>query len=331
MKPHRLTLSLLLITALLLCLGLVIGSSNHSLQQLWNDPTGWQILWQIRAPRSLGTWLVGALLGLSGAVAQGLFRNPLADPYLMGCSSGASLGVVCLLALTGNSSMAAAVELRLGLTGVAFLGSVLAVLLTLILARGVEHTLRLLLAGVIVGVVLGSLASLITLGVPELLRSVQVFMLGTTGLLGWSAVAILLPVGLLCLAVATSAARALDAFSLGEATAISLGVPVTRIRMLMIACLALSTGAAVAQAGLIAFVGLLAPHLVRSRVMVTHASLVLLSALTGGSLLLAADVVARVVIAPQELPVGVLTAFLGGAYLLWLMWRKPSASMRGTS
>ena len=120
------------------------------------DPVAQQIVWDIRLPRSLGAWLGGALLGLAGAVAQGLFRNPLADPYLLGSASGASLGVGLYLSLFGGSAWATSAWLGLGLTGAAFVGAVLAVVLTLVLARGVQQTLRLLLAGVVVGVVLGA-------------------------------------------------------------------------------------------------------------------------------------------------------------------------------
>jgi len=150
----------------------------------------------------------------------------------------------------------------------------------------------------------------------------QAFMLGSTGFVGWSAVSIMAVCLGACLLVALGCSRSLDALSLGEATASSLGVRLALVRLLLIATLALATGAAVAQCGLIAFVGLVAPHLVRSWGPVTHQSLLLLSPLAGGMLLLAADIAARWVIAPQELPVGIITALLGGSYLLWLMHRR---------
>jgi iron complex transport system permease protein len=280
------------------------------------------ILWDIRAPRSLGAWTAGALLALAGAVAQGLFRNPLADPYLLGCSAGASLGVAVLLFAMGLSPAATALALRVGMTGAAFVGAVGAVLLTLVLARGVEQTLRLLLAGVVVGVVLGSGSALLTLMNPDIMRAMQAFMLGSTGYVGWSAVQIMATALVLCMLVALGCSRMLDALSLGEATARSLGVRLPLVRLLLIATLALATGAAVAQCGLVAFVGLVAPHLVRSWGAITHRGLLLLAPLAGGMLLLAADIGARWVIAPQELPVGIITALLGGSYLLYLMHRR---------
>ncbi|MDH0863526.1 iron ABC transporter permease [Mitsuaria sp. GD03876] len=315
------TVALLALGVALLALGLAIGSLGWS---PWTsgDDTMRMILWEIRAPRSIGAWLAGALLALAGAIAQGLFRNPLADPYLLGCSAGASLGVAALLFVMGISPAAAALALRVGMTGAAFVGAIGAVLLTLVLARGVTQSLRLLLAGVVVGVVLGSGSALLTLMNPDILRAMQAFMLGSTGYVGWSAVHIMAVAMVLCLLVALGSSRTLDALTLGEDTARSLGQRLTLIRLLLIAALSLATGAAVAQCGLIAFVGLVAPHLVRSWGPTTHGALLLLSPLTGGALLLAADIAARWVIAPQELPVGIITALLGGSYLLWLMHRR---------
>lgn len=318
-----LALGLVLTSAALVVVGASVGSTGwDSVLLAASDPVALQIVWDIRLPRTLGAWAAGALLGLAGAVAQGLFRNPLADPYLLGSASGASLGVALALALFGLSPLATHWLVRLGLTGAAFTGAVLAVLLTLLLAQGVQHTLRLLLAGVIVGVVLGALGSLILLLVPDVMQAMQAFMLGSTAYVGWSASALMALVWLLCMLAAWMLSHALDGLSLGEATAASLGLPLPQMRAALVALLALATGTAVAQTGLIAFVGLAAPHLVRSVAKTTHGRLILLSSLMGGALLMAADTLARWLIAPQELPVGVLTAVLGGGYLLWLMHRN---------
>jgi iron complex transport system permease protein len=199
------------------------------------------------------------------------------------------------------------------------------VLLTLVLAQGVQQTLRLLLAGVVVGYVLGAVRELVQIADPDVLQAMQGFTLGVTGFVGWSACAIMAAVLAPLAAAAWALARVLDALTLGEATAQSLGLPLAPLRALLIAVLALATGTAVAQTGLIGFVGLVAPHLVRGLARSTHGPLLLLSALAGGLLLMAADIVARVVIAPQELPVGVLTAVLGGMYLLWRMHAQSRA------
>lgn len=164
---------------------------------------------------------------------------------------------------------------------------------------------------------------------PEVMQAMQAFMLGSTGYVGWTACAVMAVVWLACMVVAWMLSHVLDGLSLGEATAASLGLPLPQLRAALVAVLALATGTAVAQTGLIAFVGLAAPHLVRSVTKTTHGRLILLSSLMGGVLLMAADMLARGLMAPQELPVGVLTAVLGGGYLLWLMHRNTRASSRG--
>ena len=316
-------LVLLLASMVLLLIGAGVGSTGfESVLAAWHDPVALQIVMDIRLPRALGAWLAGALLGLAGAVAQGLFRNPLADPFLLGSASGASFGVAVALVLMGTTPFATEWLVRLGLTSAAFVGAIGAVLLTLLLARGVGHTLRLLLAGVVVGVVLGALGQLIMLMRPEVLLSMQSFLLGSTGFIGWSSCILMLAALLVCASVAWFLSPVLDGLSLGEATAVSLGLPLPQLRLALISVLALATGTAVAQTGLIAFVGLAAPHLVRSVVKTRHRHFSALSSLMGAVLLLAADTLARYVIAPQELPVGVLTAVLGGGYLLWLMQRR---------
>jgi len=282
------------------------------------------ILGQIRAPRTLGAALVGALLGLSGAVAQGLFRNPLADPYLLGSSAGAGLGVVASFAAAtwGGTTLSVAALVwieRVGLVAAAFFGALAGVGLTLSIARGAVQTLRLLLAGVVVGVLLGAVSDLITIASPDALRAKQAFVLGSTSFLGWDALALMATGLLLLVVLARRLARALDALTLGEDSAASLGLDLPRVRLALILMLSLGTALAVSQAGLVAFVGLVAPHLVRRHAPGAHAWLLLASAGMGAALLLVADVVSRALIAPEELPVGVVTAVVGGVYLFWLL------------
>jgi len=326
-RHHRtawlLALGLIAAGAIAALVGAGVGSTGlESVFKARDDAVAWQIVWDIRLPRTLGAWMAGALLGLAGAVAQGLFRNPLADPFLLGSASGAALGVAVALALFHVSPFASQWLVRLGLTGAAFTGAVLGVMLTLALAKGVQHTLRLLLAGVIVGVVLSAARDLVTLAVPDILQAMQAFTLGSTGFVGWSSCAVMAAMLAPCMVVAWMLSHVLDGLTLGESTARSLGLPLAPMRAALVAVLALATGTAVAQTGLIAFVGLAAPHLVRSIVKTTHGRLICLSALMGGLLLMVADVLSRWLIAPQELPVGVLTALLGGSYLLWLMHRR---------
>lgn len=328
-KQRRVALALAAAAFLLALLGLMAGSHGLSWQAWvadWESGQARLIVGEVRAPRALASLLVGALLGLGGAIAQGLFRNPLADPYLLGSAAGASLGVVLVLAATalGGAAIALAAATwlqQLGLVAAAFGGALGGVLLTLVLARGAQHTIRLLLAGVVVAVLLGAASDLVTLAAPDALRGKQAFLLGSTAFVGWRGVA-LLALGLaVLLPLAVAIARVLDALTLGEEAAESLGLRLSHWRLALVAMLALATALAVAHAGLIAFVGLAAPHLVRRLAHSAHGYLLAASALAGAVLLAAADLGARVLIAPQELPVGVVTAVVGGAYLLWLLAR----------
>jgi iron complex transport system permease protein len=322
-SPMRLAAALLLVLLALVLLGLAAGAEG--LSTAWAQDAA--LIGDIRAPRTLGAALAGALLGLAGALSQGLFRNPLADPYLLGTAAGAGLAVTLVLAAGGllgvELGLAAGGALaRLGLSGAAFVGAIGGMALTLVMARGATRPLTLLLAGVVVGVLLTALGDLLVLASPEALRGQRVFMIGSTSFLGWDSTAVLALALVLTLPAAVRLARVLDALVLGEASATSLGLALPRLRLVLVALLALATGSAVAQVGLVAFVGLVAPHLVRRLVVVRHGALLALSALAGAVLLLGADVAARVLVASQELPVGVLTAVFGGAYLLLLLWRR---------
>jgi iron complex transport system permease protein len=319
-------LLVLMLTALLAAsaVGLSVGSTGW--QWPWGDVTMSSgmvdIVWRIRAPRTLGAGLVGGLLGLAGAVAQGLFRNPLAEPYLLGSASGAALAIALMLALGAPGLLAASAWWHVGFTGVAFVGAVVGVSLTLLLARGAVHTMRLLLAGVVVGVVLGAITQLLMVWSGEVWRVMQAFMLGSTALLGWQACGVMAAVFGLALPVGLMLARVLDALSLGDDTAKTLGIPLGWTRMALVGVMALVTAAAVAQAGLVAFVGLVAPHLVRPWAGAGHVRVLFFSSAMGALLLMVADVLARCLLAPQELPVGVITAVLGGVYLLLVLHRK---------
>ena len=330
--------SLVLVGLLALAAGLAAGSEGFQWPGGWAADDGLRIIvFEIRLPRTLGAWLVGALLGLAGAIAQGLFRNPLADPYLLGTAAGASVAVVAVLAAgSAVTAVTAGVALggatpfagllralaEVGIVVAAFAGALLGMGLTLSLARGARHTPRLLLAGVVVGVMLMAVGDLLTTAFPQALRARQGFLLGSTAYLGWSSVAWLAAGLLVALPLAWRIARVLDALALGEDGALSLGLDLGRLRLILVSLLALATGLAVSQAGLVAFVGLVAPHIVRRSVTASHGVLLVASAATGGVLLLAADLAARTVAVPQELPVGVLTAVIGGGYLLRLLQRS---------
>lgn len=324
-EKWQLSIGLALFTVLLCLAGLAAGSDGWSVPKtmaLLSSPDASLLIGQIRAPRTLGAWLSGALLGLSGAMAQGLFRNPLADPFLLGSASGAVLGVVLVLAGQGMGFTSFGMVASMGLAGAAFVGALLGVVLTLALARGAQETTRLLLAGVVVGVLLGAMSDLVTSMAPDALRGKQAFLLGFTGFVGWSGCVVMAAGLVITLPLVWRLSRALDALSLGEDSAASLGIALPQMRAAMVAALALATGLAVSQTGLIAFVGLVSAHLVRRFAPAAHGFTLVASAAMGGALLLSSDVLARSIIAPQELPLGVLTAVLGGGYLLWLLRRQ---------
>jgi len=313
------------LTALLGMAGLLAGTSDVATSFGWlGEPAAASdtVLWQIRAPRTLGAWCAGALLALAGVLAQGVFRNSLADPYLLGSASGAALGVALSLVGAGASFGGLAWAAQLGITGAAFVGACAAILLTLALARGVAQTTHLLLAGVVVGFVLAAITSLLLIGSPEAWRAMQSFLLGSTGYLGWPATGLLAAALLACALPALLLARGLDALTLGEDAARSLGLSVPVLRLTLLALVSLATAATVAQVGAVGFIGLVAPHLARQRLHGTHRELLVAATLAGGVLMLAADVLSRWLIRPAELPVGAVTACLGGVYLIALLWRR---------
>lgn len=324
-SASQLAWQLALLLLMLVAVGAMVGSDGWSWAQ-WRTDT--DLILDIRLPRTLGACLAGALLGLAGALAQGLFRNPLADPYLLGSASGASLGVAIGMVLLSQLDVSPWF-VRVGITGMAFMGAWLAVALSLVLSWGVQHTLRLLLAGVVVGVVLGAIASLLLVMFPQIQGSVQSFMLGSTAYVSWPACGLMLAVLAVSWAASVAGSPLLDGLALGESTALSLGLPVKSLRWVLLGLLALCTAAAVAQTGLIAFVGLAAPHLVRARYKGVHGKTLSLSCLMGAVLLGGADLLARGLMAPLELPVGVLTAILGGGYMLYLMRGMSSGSRAG--
>jgi iron complex transport system permease protein len=285
------------------------------------------IVWNLRLPRVAFALLVGASLGACGAAMQGLFRNPLADPYLMGVASGASLGATIALVLGGSvaAAFAPGVFNQGGSSLVplaAFAGALLAVLLTLALARGGRGTTGLVLAGVVVGSILTSASTLVMLRDADRLRAVFAWSLGSLALAGWAEVAAVAPYALLGLLGLLASARALDALQLGDDTARTLGLGVERVRYGVILAASLTTAAAVAYAGPIGFVGLVAPHVMRRLGVPSHATLIPASAFAGGALLVLADLGARTLTRPAELPVGVVTTLVGGPFFLWLLARR---------
>jgi iron complex transport system permease protein len=321
-RVARLGLWLGLVLALLSVLSLLVGRVWMSPGQLlgaWRvdaDPLAALILIELRLPRTVLALLVGAALGLSGAVLQGLTRNPLAEPGLLGVSSGAALGAVIAI----HSGLALVFPLATPLLGLA--GAFVAALLTLSLGRG-EGVLVLVLAGSAVsGVMLAGTALALNMAAnPYAAYEISMWLMGSLADKSWDHVLLAGPFLLAGLAVLAVSGRGLDALSLGETQARSLGVDLSRLRLQVLAGTALAVGAATAVAGAVGFIGLLAPHLVRPLVGHQPRRVLWPATLAGAALLLAADLGTRLLPFTQELKLGVLTVLVGTPFFVMLVLR----------
>jgi iron complex transport system permease protein len=281
------------------------------------NPEATTILFKLRVPRVLLASLVGAGLGAAGAGYQGLFRSSLADPYIIGASSGAALGATIAIVSGWQGGV-----LGWGVTSAATLiGALAAVLLVFGIATAgrTTSTVSLLLAGVAVGSFLTSLVSLLMFLHEQVLDEIFKRLIGSVAGVSWPELATAAPLILAGWLALFLLARSLDALTFGEEAAASLGLRVAWLRAAVIVAASLATSAAVASAGVIGFVGLIAPHMARLLVGARHGLIIPASGLIGGILLLASDDLARSIMAPTELPVGVLTALLGGPFFLYLL------------
>ncbi|MFN3368893.1 MAG: FecCD family ABC transporter permease, partial [Thermus sp.] len=278
-------------------------------------------------PRVFTAGLAGACLAVAGALFQALFRNPLADPYLMGSAAGAAFAVTLLASLLGGLAPAFAQHaifpsLPLSATLFGFLGALFATLLTLVLAGGAARTGELVLAGVVVGSVLTGATTYLMLQDADRVRAVFAYTLGNLAFMGWPSVRAMALFFLLALPPLLLLGRVLNALQLGEEVARSMGLPLEGLKLLLLLAASLLVAAAVSQAGIIGFVGLITPHLLRRLLGEDYRLLLPASALGGAALLALADLLARTLTRPVELPVGVVTTLLGGPFFLYLMWRR---------
>ena len=289
-------------------------------------PDAWNtIIWKLRLPRIVLACIVGMALAMSGATYQGLFRNPLADPYLIGVASGAGLGAIVVL-VTGVPLYFLGISL---LPAAAFAGAIAAVTAAYIIARQAEGLplTTLILAGVAIASLTSAVTSLIMLRSDPELRPVLSWLLGGFITAQWKQSLVILPYLVPGLLLVLSYGRILNVLQLDEEQARQLGVNVERTKLLLIAAATLSTAAAVSFSGLIGFVGLVAPHAVRLVWGSDYRFLLPMSALVGAAFLILADLVARTIVSPGELPVGVVTAFVGAPFFLYLLRRRKRVAM----
>ncbi len=284
------------------------------------------IIHDIRMPRILLGVLIGAALAVSGAVMQGLFRNPLADPGLVGVSAGAGLGAVSVIVLGGT--MLAPLTAVLGtysLPLAAFIGGLVTTLILYNVAtrQGRTSIATMLLAGIALGAMAMAMTGiLIYLADDRQLRDLTFWQLGSLAGATWPKLAAAGPIIVLALLPTPFLAKGLNALALGEATASHLGVPVQRLKYIAIVCVSAAIGASVAVSGGIGFIGIVVPHLLRLVMGPDNRYLLPASALLGACLLLLADAVSRTIVAPAELPIGIITAAVGGPFFLWILLRK---------
>ncbi len=311
-----LTVLLLALSLLSLGLGAVNIRPSETLAALSGNPvkpSHASILWDFRVARVLLVILCGSSLASAGAAFQGLFRNPLADPYIVGASGGAALGAT--LAVVFDRAV------PIGMAG--FLGALAAVMVVYAIAEASNFgsVVSLLLAGAAMSTMLSAIVSLLLILSDEVLHEIFAWLMGGFSGRSWSHLTQAALPALLGLAVTLPMSRALDALSAGESSAEALGLDLRRARLLVVIGASLSTAAAVSASGIVGFIGLIAPHVARRLVGASHAAVIPASMLVGSLLLLVADDLARTLAAPFELPVGVFTALLGGPFFLFLLRR----------
>lgn len=300
-------------------IGALIGADDVS-------RTDRTIIWDIRLPRTLIGAFVGAALAVSGAILQGLFRNPLADPGLVGVSAGASFGAVIAIVLGGSAPLWLKSALGTYMVPLAafFGGWITTILLYSVATRnGRTSVATMLLAGIALGALAGALTGiLVYYATDDELRDLTFWGLGSVAGANWQKFWSAAPLITICLVAAPFLARGLNALALGEAAAGHLGIRVQALKRIAILCVACSVGTSVAVTGGIGFVGIVVPHLLRLVQGPDHTGLLINSALLGGIILLLADIVARTAIAPAEMPIGIITAIMGGPFFLWILMRN---------
>nr|WP_285851146.1 iron ABC transporter permease [Sporosarcina aquimarina] len=305
-------------------LGVSIGSVHVPISTLWNqgaDTTATNILWKIRMPRVILAGLVGASLAIAGAAFQGLLKNPLADPYTLGVSSGASVGAVMTLFFGISIPFLGLYTLPV----FSMVGAAITMFVVLGFAKLVDRGLNMetiILTGIIFGSFLGSVLSLMIALTGEELRQIISWLLGSVSMRGWNYINMILPFTIIGSLLLWMNRRELNAMLFGEDRAKHLGVDVKRRKLVILIGGSILTGAAVSVSGTIGFVGLVVPHMTRLIWGSDHRHLLTLSFMNGATLLIICDLIARTIISPTELPVGVITAFIGAPVFAFIFYRQ---------
>jgi iron complex transport system permease protein len=297
---------------------------GHGTQTI--DSSQASILWSLRFPRVVLGAIVGGMLATAGAAYQGVFRNPLADPYLLGAAAGANLGATLAIAFAPGSSLIGVNVVPLA----GFAGAAAAVAGAYVLGRtvtGLRNATGLILAGVAIAAFLNALQTYVQQSQPSTIRQVYSWILGRLVTAGWDGVWLVLPYVAISLIVIFLHRRLLDALSVGEEEVNSLGISARRVRLIVVVAATLGTAAAVAIAGTIAFVGIIVPHTIRLLVGRSYRVVVPLSVLFGAAFLVLADTAARTVAAPAELPIGVITALVGAPFFIVVMRSTKAAEL----
>jgi iron complex transport system permease protein len=342
-RTHLGFLILALVVLLSIVVALTSGPISISPQRLWalitsafDGQTSGQtspalardslVLFNIRLPRIVLALLLGAALGVSGALMQGLFRNPLADPGIVGISSGAALAAALMIVLGHHLTGVSPILMQTVVMPLAaFLGGLIATIFLYGIATRGGHTsvATMLLAGIaLAALAMACIGLLIFISDDRQLRDITFWTLGSLGGANWQKVAVIAPIVAILLGATPFLARGMNALSMGEAAAFHLGFPVQIIKTVSIVLVALAVGVSVAAAGTISFVGIVVPHLLRLAVGADHRTLLPMSAMAGAALLVIADAIARTIVAPADLPIGILTALIGGPFFLWLLLRR---------
>ena len=320
-KKLRLLIVLLLLLGSGLLTSMLIGPVKTNLQDLWNfiinhDKTFATIFLNLRLPRALLAFLVGASLSLSGAILQGYFQNPMADPFVVGVSSGASFGAVLAINLGLNMQL-----LGFSLQSILAFATGFAIVYFVYLLsqrKGIFKLETLLLTGVAAGALASALTSFLIFMKSESYEQAVFWLLGSFALSDWNQIAAVLPYFLLCLIVAQWLAKDMNLLVLGDDVAQSLGCPVKRVRKAFLVISTLLAASSVSVCGIIGFVGLIVPHWVRILIGPDHRHLFIFSSLTGGIFLIFCDLLARTLL-PSELPIGIITAAAGAPFFIYLL------------